>query len=146
MAWRFSRKHWITGSLTQGTQGEGHTSEREAGVRKTPFTYFHIFFLKTWLCGSPSEQVLAIFSHPAIWWLCLGLHLPPTSGEKPEALLCSWNKLHSTDLLECSKKSGWANGWKKKSDSSMFLCNAHWSPMRACILLGRLGHSLVCHG
>lgn len=43
MVWRFSRRRWITGSLTEGTQGVGDRSERETDVPRTTFTYFHIF-------------------------------------------------------------------------------------------------------
>lgn len=55
MVWRFSRHLWITGFLIQGTQGMGDTSERETGVPKTTFTYFHIFPKAS--CVVPDQKV-----------------------------------------------------------------------------------------
>ena len=58
----FWDEHWITGSLVDGTQWVGYTSERDTGVPKTTFTSFHIFIrLALWfLISLLFKQVCAV--------------------------------------------------------------------------------------
>ena len=83
---------------------------------------------------------------PNIRWKWCLLNVPALSGTWFRDLVRSRNKVHSADLMEWRKGWGWRNGQKKKSDSSMFQCNTHWSCVTACILLGWPGHSLAFHG
>lgn len=70
--------------IQQAALDQGNRSER------VPKTFTSTLSLRLALC--PDQNVFVFFfliqvgmcSHPAIWWLCLELHLPPHPSEMAE--------------------------------------------------------------
>lgn len=113
MVWRFSRWHWITGSLIQGTQG-WETDQKGTRVSQRQASLTATFSLRLATCSDQNYSSSRYVQSSCHLVVMFGISSALTSRWKTRDLIRSWNKVHLAELQGCSKGWGWRDRWKRR--------------------------------